>query len=69
MKRKITTGMLNMLKMIDLKECLKRSKVCSSTETRQSLSLNSHGRKSANNATTLNLSEHITVQCVIDVSF
>ena len=68
MKRKIMKGMSNTLKMIDSKECQKRSKDCLSTETRQSLSLSNLGRKSANNVTTLNLLEYITVQCVIDVS-
>ena len=61
-------GMSNTLKMIDSKESQKRSKDCLSTETRQSLSLSNRGRKSANNVTTLNLLEYITVQCVIDVS-
>ena len=68
MKRKIMTEMSNTLKMIDSKGCLKRSKDCLSTETRQYLSLSNHGRKSANNVITLNLSELITVQYAIDVS-
>ena len=67
MKRKIMTGMSNTLKMIDSKECQKRSKDCLSIETRQSLSLSNLGRKNANNVTTLNPSELITVQYVIDV--
>ena len=68
MKKKIMTEMSNTLKMIDSKECQKRSKDCLSIETRQSLSLSNHGRKSANNVTILNLSELITVQYAIDVS-